>query len=87
MRGRLQAGVEEAGELELSPAEVELLLELARGAAHESGDRTNAPLAAYLVGVAHARSKTKDLEALVALALGNDTRAPPGASGTTSGDS
>jgi hypothetical protein len=31
------------------------LLELAREAAHGSGERTNAPLVCYLVGLAHAR--------------------------------
>jgi hypothetical protein len=46
----------EAGELDLSEAEIELLLDLARIAAHESGDRKNAPLLCYLVGVAAGRS-------------------------------
>jgi hypothetical protein len=40
---------------DLSPADVEELLELARLAAHESGERTNAPLVCYLVGLAHGR--------------------------------
>ena len=31
------------------------LLELARVAAHASGERTNAPLLCYLVGLAHGR--------------------------------
>ncbi len=35
--------------------EVEALLELARIAAHESGERTNAPLVCYLVGLARGR--------------------------------
>ena len=39
-------------ELELSPAEIEALLDLAGTAAHESGARTNAPLTCYLVGLA-----------------------------------
>ena len=39
-------GIEEA----LRPDEVETLLELARVAAHDSGERTNAPLLCYLVG-------------------------------------
>lgn len=34
----------------LSDAEATTLLELARVAAHESGDRTNAPLLCYLLG-------------------------------------
>jgi hypothetical protein len=44
-----EAGVEPAG-LELSDGEVDTLLDLARIAAHESGERTNAPLLCYLVG-------------------------------------
>jgi hypothetical protein len=36
--------------LELTDDDVDTLLELARIAAHESGDRTNAPLLCYLVG-------------------------------------
>ena len=43
------AGVPPA-ELELSDDEAATLLELARVAAHESGERTNAPLLCYLVG-------------------------------------
>jgi hypothetical protein len=39
-----------ADQLELDDATVETLLELARVAAHESGERTNAPLLCYLVG-------------------------------------
>jgi hypothetical protein len=38
--------------LELSGTEIEELLALAAVAAHESGDRRNAPLLCYLVGVA-----------------------------------
>ena len=37
-------------ELELSDEDAATLLDLARIAAHESGDRTNAPLLCYLVG-------------------------------------
>ena len=40
---------------DLSRAEMDELLELARVAAHESGERTNAPLLCYLVGLAHGR--------------------------------
>jgi hypothetical protein len=35
---------------DLSGADADALLELARIAAHESGDRRNAPLLAYLIG-------------------------------------
>jgi Domain of unknown function (DUF6457) len=41
--------------LDLTQEEVDELLELARVAAHESGERINAPLLCYLVGLAHAR--------------------------------
>ena len=37
-------------ELELSDADADTLLDLARIAAHVSGERTNAPLICYLVG-------------------------------------
>jgi hypothetical protein len=37
-------------QLELDDEAVRSLLELARVAAHESGERTNAPLLCYLVG-------------------------------------
>ena len=39
-------------ELELSDHDAATLLDLARIAAHESGERTNAPLLCYLVGLA-----------------------------------
>jgi uncharacterized protein DUF6457 len=37
-------------ELELSDDDAAILLDLARIAAHESGERTNAPLLCYLLG-------------------------------------
>ena len=37
-------------QLELTDGDVSTLLDLARIAAHESGERTNAPLLCYLVG-------------------------------------
>jgi Domain of unknown function (DUF6457) len=45
-----------AGELELTPAHARILLDLARAAAHDSGQRTNAPLLCYLVGLSAAKS-------------------------------
>jgi hypothetical protein len=39
--------------LELSPSDIERLLDLAGHAARDSGARTNAPLLCYLVGLAH----------------------------------
>ena len=41
--------------LELDAEAVQTLLDLARVAAHESGERTNAPLLCYLLGVAVGR--------------------------------
>jgi hypothetical protein len=49
----------------LDTAAVQRLLDLARIAAHESGDRTNAPLASYLVGLAHGRHGDRALHDLV----------------------
>lgn len=40
---------------DLTQEEIEALLELARFAAHESGERTNAPLVCYLAGLARGR--------------------------------
>jgi hypothetical protein len=49
-----RAGGVEPDELELSDADAATLLDLARIAAHDSGERTNAPLLCYLVGRARA---------------------------------
>jgi hypothetical protein len=46
---------EEPTAYDLTRADMDELLELARIAAHESGERTNAPLLCYLVGLAHGR--------------------------------
>lgn len=46
--------------LELSPDEIEALLDVAAHAAHDSGARTNAPLLCYLLGVSHAADKELD---------------------------
>jgi len=53
---------------ELDPATVQLdadaettLLDLARIAAHESGERTNAPLLCYLVGRAQGKASLDEL--------------------------
>lgn len=48
-------------ELELGDEDVATLLELARVAAHESGERTNAPLLCYLVGRAQDGASLDDL--------------------------
>lgn len=64
-RDRLaEAAGEEPSGLDLSQADTDELLELARIAAHESGERINAPLLCYLVGLARGRSGG-DLPALV----------------------
>jgi hypothetical protein len=69
-RDRLAEAVgQEPGELDLSQSEIDELLELARIAAHESGERINAPLLCYLVGVARGR-KGGDLAALVDATVG-----------------
>jgi hypothetical protein len=52
-----------AAELELGASDIRTLLDLARVAAHDSGERTNAPLLCYLLGLAAARSD-KGLEAI-----------------------
>ena len=52
-----------AAELDVDASTGTTLLELARLAAHESGDRRNAPLLAYLVGRA-AAAGTADAAAL-----------------------
>ena len=55
-RARLADAVGAApGDYDLTQQEVYELLELARVAAHESGERTNAPLICYLVGLARGR--------------------------------
>jgi hypothetical protein len=54
-----------AEELELGDEDARTLLQLARIAAHESGERTNAPLLCYLVGRAHPHATLDDLAAAV----------------------
>jgi hypothetical protein len=49
------------GELELDDEEVSTILDLARVAAHESGERMNAPLLCYLAGVARKGASLDDL--------------------------
>ena len=55
-----EAGGIPPGELELDDEAVRELLDLARIAAHESGERTNAPLLTYLAGVAVGRGADFD---------------------------
>ena len=56
-----QASGVPAEQLELDDDAVRSLLELARVAAHESGERTNAPLLCYLVGRAQNGASLDDL--------------------------
>jgi uncharacterized protein DUF6457 len=46
--------------LDLSAADIGTLLDLARDAAHDSGDRKNAPLLCYLVGRAQGEGSLAD---------------------------
>ena len=50
-----------AAELELSDVDAATLLDLARIAAHDSGERTNAPLLCYLVGLARSAAELDEL--------------------------
>ena len=54
----------------LAQADIDILLELARAAAHGSGERQNAPLATYLVGLAHGRHPSRSLGELADVAAG-----------------
>jgi hypothetical protein len=49
----------------LNQNEIDELLDLARVAAHESGDRTNAPLVCYLLGRSQTSTNTNSLPELV----------------------
>ena len=69
-RDRLaEASGESPESLGLSQTEVDELLELARVAAHDSGERINAPLLCYLVGLAKGRTGA-DLSGLVDATVG-----------------
>jgi Domain of unknown function (DUF6457) len=69
-RDRLaRATGEDPSALDLEAADVDELLELARIAAHESGERINAPLLCYLVGLARGR-RGGDLPELVDAVVG-----------------
>jgi uncharacterized protein DUF6457 len=69
-RDRLAAASgEDPAALDLTQEDVDELLELARIAAHESGERINAPLLCYLIGLVHAR-RGGELSDLVDAAVG-----------------
>jgi hypothetical protein len=59
----VDALAEHIGATPLTPAEIESVLALAAGAAHGTGDRTTAPLASYLAGLAAAKADNR-IEAL-----------------------
>lgn len=63
------AGIDPA-DLTLADDEIEILLGLARDAAHEGGDRTNAPLVCFLAGFAMGRDSGLDLARLARAASG-----------------
>ncbi|HSI97983.1 MAG TPA: DUF6457 domain-containing protein [Gaiellaceae bacterium] len=54
----------DSGELALAEPEIAVLLDLARVAAHSSGDRTNAPLVCFLLGRAMGCGPDVDLAEL-----------------------
>ena len=56
-----QAAGVQPEDLELSDEDATTLLDLARIAAHDSGERTNAPLLCYLVGRARAGADVETL--------------------------
>ena len=56
-----QAAGVPAAQLELDEEQSRALLELARLAAHDSGERTNAPLLCYLVGRAQGGADLEEL--------------------------
>jgi Domain of unknown function (DUF6457) len=55
----IDALAEHVGARPLTAAEIEALLALAAVAAHGTGDRTAAPLASFLAGIAAARSEDR----------------------------
>jgi Domain of unknown function (DUF6457) len=57
--------------VELTGDEQRALLELARVAAHTSGDRRNAPLVTYLVGLARGRGDPRSVAELAAEIAGD----------------
>jgi hypothetical protein len=64
-----EAAGKPAAELEIDDGTAATLLDLARIAAHESGERTNAPLLCYLIGRAEGAAGLDELaEAVRSLA-------------------
>jgi Domain of unknown function (DUF6457) len=70
--GRLaEAAGDDPAAYGLSAPDVEALLDLARVAAHDSDDRTNAPLVCYLLGLARGRHPELGLGDLAAKSSGS----------------
>jgi hypothetical protein len=57
----LRKAADAIGGGELTDGDVRGLLDIARSAAHESGDRTNAPLLCYLIGRAQGERPLDEL--------------------------
>lgn len=63
-----RVALEEASAQDLAPLtgnEIDELLDLARVAAHKSGDRTNAPLVCYLLGRSRSSAEPQPLSQLI----------------------
>jgi hypothetical protein len=69
---------------ELDERQIEMLLDLARVAAHEGGHKTNAPLLSYLVGLAHGRNPGRTLDELVSVATSERGQVRAGGPGESS---
>jgi hypothetical protein len=63
------ASGQEPGTLQLDDGDAATLLDLARIAAHESGERTNAPLLCYLIGRAEGAASLDELAEAVRRAV------------------
>ena len=84
-RDRLAGAVgDDAASYDLSDDDVRVLLDLARVSAHDSGDRTNAPLACFLVGLALGRHPGSALSDLATRTSGSSDLSAPGAPAPTS---
>lgn len=67
-----EATDQDASGLAVTPGDIAVLLDVARVAAHTSGDRTNAPVLCYVLGIARSRGASlEDLAAAVRAAAGD----------------
>lgn len=67
-----EAAGDDRAAYDLSAADCEALLDLARVAAHDSEERTNAPLICYLLGLARGRHPDLGLGDLATKASGSE---------------